>query len=435
MLTKVAGGPEIYSLSQNFFLFSFLPLNINVKLFSVLLTNFLEDIANGSWNNILPLSRRESMNFRKLLKEEIINSGDNFYNDNYDYYSHPRKIPLMKKIINLGKRILFRKLIFKLVFKSDKIYNNLFLGKLFGLLKYMDALEIVYQKLEDEQSKSLLVKLIAFRALGYLKVKLPFNSESFWNDLKELESNRNEEDSINLNFKPWKLYYHDLTSYDTSIKLYFSTIGCYSSILRDHYKHQISKDIFIGAEKGDVVFDLGGCYGDTALYFSEKVGKTGRVYSFEFIPGSIEIFERNMKLNPDLQSTIVIVNSPLWDKPDIDIYFQDCGGGSKVSFEKFSNWEGTKKTTTIDAFVSEQNIDKVDFIKSDIEGAEPFALEGAKDTLRRFRPKLAISIYHSMDDFVNIINQIDELNLGYKFYLGHASIYASETILFCSANQ
>jgi len=375
------------------------------------------------------------MNFRELLKEEIINSGDNLYSDNYDYYSHPGKIPFRKQIINIGKRILFRKLIFKLVFESDKLYNYLFLGKMFGLQKYIDPLEIVYQKLEDEQSKSLLVKLIAFRALGYLKVKLPFNTESFWNELKALESIRDEGDYIKLNFKPWKLYYHDLTPYNTSIKLYFSTIGCYSSILRDHYKHQVSKDIFIGAERGDVVFDLGGCYGDTALYFSEKVGKTGKVYSFEFIPGSIEIFERNMNLNPDLKSTISIVDSPLWDKSELDIFYQDCGGGSKVSFEKFLNWEGTKKTTTIDDFVSEQNIGKVDFIKADIEGAEPFALEGAKDTLRRFRPKLAISIYHSMDDFVNIINQIDELNLGYRFYLGHASIYASETILFCTANK
>ncbi len=306
---------------------------------------------------------------------------------------------------------------------------------MFGLLKYVDALEIFYQKLEDESSKSLLVKLMAFRALGYLKVKLPFNTESYWHDLNALDSIRNEEDYINLNYKPWKLYFHDLTSFNTSIKLYFSTIGCYSSILRDHYRLQISQDIFIGAEKGDVVFDLGGCYGDTAIYFSEKVGKTGKVYSFEFIPGNIEIFQRNMELNPDLKSAIFIVDRPLWDKSGVDIYFKDCGGESKVSFEKFLNWEGTKKTTTIDAFVSEQGIEKVDFIKTDIEGAEPFALMGAEDTLRRFRPKLAISIYHSMDDFVNIVNQIDELGLGYKFYLGHASIYASETILFCSAKH
>ncbi|MEO1263023.1 MAG: FkbM family methyltransferase, partial [Bacteroidota bacterium] len=215
-------------------------------------------------------------------------------------------------------------------------------------------------------------------------------------------------------------------------KLYFSTKGCYSSIIREHYKLPISQNKFIGAENGDVVLDLGGCFGDTALYFAEQIGSTGKVYSFEFIPGNIDIFNRNLELNPDLKSNISIVKNPLWDKSDLDVYYEDRGGGSKVSFEKFQGWEGATKTTTIDDFVVEQNIKKVDFIKTDIEGAEPFALNGAKETIKRFKPKLAISIYHSMDDFVNIIHQIDKLNLGYKFYLGHASIFTAETVLFCT---
>ena len=375
------------------------------------------------------------MSFKELLKAEIIENGSNYYTDNRDYYSHPDAVPFNKKLINVGKRLLFRKPFFKIVFKSDFIYSKLFLGKLFGFSQYIDQLDIFHNKLEDDASKKLLVKLIAFRILGYVKVKLPFNTKSFWSDLKKLESIRNEDDFIELDFKPWKLYYHDMKLYQSNIKLYFSTKGCYSSIVREHYKHQISDSSFIGVEKGDVVLDLGGCYGDTALYFAEHIGESGKVYSFEFIPGSIEIFERNMNLNPELKPVISIVDRPLWDKSDLEIYYQDSGGGSTVSFEKFQNNEGSKKTTTIDDFISEQNIDKVDFIKTDIEGAEPFALNGALETIKRFKPKMAISIYHNMDDFLNIVHQIDKLNLGYKFYIGHASIYASETVLFCSTKH
>ena len=66
----------------------------------------------------------------------------------------------------------------------------------------------------------------------------------------------------------------------------------------------------------------------------------------------------------------------------------------------------------------------------DIEGTEPFALKGAEKTIRKFRPKLAIAIYHSMGDFINIPKWILELNLDYEIYLGHYTIHSEETIIF-----
>lgn len=70
----------------------------------------------------------------------------------------------------------------------------------------------------------------------------------------------------------------------------------------------------------------------------------------------------------------------------------------------------------------------------DIEGAEPFALKGAIETIKTFKPVLAIAIYHSIDDFIHIPKWIDSLNLGYKFYLGHYTIHSEETILFAQIN-
>ena len=66
----------------------------------------------------------------------------------------------------------------------------------------------------------------------------------------------------------------------------------------------------------------------------------------------------------------------------------------------------------------------------DIEGAEPSALEGAIETIKKFKPKLAIAIYHSMDDFVNIPNWILDLNLGYEIFIDHYTIHAEETVCF-----
>lgn len=78
-------------------------------------------------------------------------------------------------------------------------------------------------------------------------------------------------------------------------------------------------------------------------------------------------------------------------------------------------------------------IEKIDFIKMDIESAELFALKGAIKTINAFKPKPAIAIYHSLDDFINIPEFINSLNLDYKFYLGHNSIHIEETVLFAVA--
>ena len=93
---------------------------------------------------------------------------------------------------------------------------------------------------------------------------------------------------------------------------------------------------------------------------------------------------------------------------------------------------GTVQTITIDDFVGQNSIEKIDFLKMDIEGAEPKALEGAMQTIIKYKPKLAISIYHSLDDFINIPKWIDELNLGYKFFLGHHTLHLEETILYAT---
>jgi hypothetical protein len=53
--------------------------------------------------------------------------------------------------------------------------------------------------------------------------------------------------------------------------------------------------------------------------------------------------------------------------------------------------------TTIDKLVSELKLERVDFIKMDIEGAEPKALAGAHDTLAKYHPRLSISAYHKPD--------------------------------------
>ena len=82
-------------------------------------------------------------------------------------------------------------------------------------------------------------------------------------------------------------------------------------------------------------------------------------------------------------------------------------------------------TTTLDEFVKEQKLDKVDFIKSDIEGYERYMLMGAQETLRRFAPKLALCTYHLPDDPAVMSALIRQANPAYNIVLKSKKLYAS----------
>jgi hypothetical protein len=74
--------------------------------------------------------------------------------------------------------------------------------------------------------------------------------------------------------------------------------------------------------------------------------------------------------------------------------------------------------TRIDTLVSELKLPRVDFIKMDIEGAEQEALRGARQTLARYRPRLAISAYHKREDPLEIPALVRSARPDYRMECG-----------------
>jgi FkbM family methyltransferase len=228
---------------------------------------------------------------------------------------------------------------------------------------------------------------------------------------------------------------HNLTKIGFDVELYFMSEGVAIDYLIEQYAYKLNGNEIVAVEKDDVILDIGACWGDTALYFAHKTGCKGKVYSFEFIPDNIKLFNINKSFNPNLADQIELVERPVSNITGNTIYYKDQGPGSKIEIHPFEGQTGTTTTITVDDLIKQYNINKVDFIKMDIEGAEPFALEGAIETIKKFRPKLAIAIYHSMDDFTNIPNWILDLNLGYEIYIDHFTIHAEETVCFAKIKQ
>ena len=173
-----------------------------------------------------------------------------------------------------------------------------------------------------------------------------------------------------------------------------------------------------------VVFDIGAFKGDTAYFFSKKCSNKARIYAFEPDENNYKVLlkiKEKYKLNNVITKNILLSNA----EKEIDF------------ISMIENTPTIKKNAiTIDKFVEENNIEKIDYIKMDVEGAEKNILEGSIKTIKKFKPSLAIAIYHGgklfMEDFYNIPIFIKNvINEDYEYYIRTFSPWGGETILFC----
>ena len=181
-------------------------------------------------------------------------------------------------------------------------------------------------------------------------------------------------------------------------------------------------------EKGDVVFDCGANLG----YFSVVTQTMNcTCYAFEPVKMNLQYLHKNATLNSD----IIVVPYAVGDHVgDVQIYTVDSANSSATLVEESTGamlihtQEGqtaiTIPCTTIDQFVEENNLERVDFIKADIEGAERIMLKGAKETLRRFAPKLSLCTYHLPDDPQVMRELIHDANPDYVIEEAHKKMYA-----------
>lgn len=287
-----------------------------------------------------------------------------------------------------------------------------------------------YRLLGDEPSRKQAVKLLAFSVLGSDRIKLPQNRPEFWQAVARVDGDLlKKKNTIPLAANNWQLDLYDLQPLRMPITLHAHRLNILDTFLLEQYRYE-KGGVRIAAEPGDTVIDAGGCWGDSALYFAHQSGPNGHVYCFEFTPANLEIFARNLALNPALESRITVIPKAVWERSGETVAYDDRGPGTALNGSVQPGSGPVAQTVKVDDFVRENSLDRVDLIKMDIEGAEPQALRGAEQTLRKFRPKLAIAVYHKWDDFITIPKYLDELNLGYEFYLDHFTIHQEETVLF-----
>ena len=135
-------------------------------------------------------------------------------------------------------------------------------------------------------------------------------------------------------------------------------------------------------KEGDVVIDVGANIGYYTLIFAQLVGKTGKVFAFEPEPKNFYILKKNIEINN--YTNVVVEQKIVSDKcGKMKLFISDSDiVGHRIhkmgNLEKFIELE----SVTLDDYMKKLNlVSKVNFIKIDVEGAEPKVLEGSKKIL------------------------------------------------------
>lgn len=359
--------------------------------------------------------------FLSALLTELDKNLYNYHLDNIDYDRFPQKRTTLRIYTSalLAQIGFFRK--------------SLSLDPLSKWTAHLEGLDYVYNRMADAPSKRKLLEIVAYRILGHHKVKLSLNTPGYWEGLKQIKKLGRCVKEIPNIFRGESLRKFDLRSLGYDLTMFLHSQNVMATFFLQQYSYRGASD-HVKVKDGDIVLDCGGCWGDTALYFANLVGKTGQVHVFEFVPGNLKILEENLDLNPDEKPVVRLVKHPVWSVSGVPVYVADKGPASSVFFEKR---EGTEvvNTIAIDDYLGSMSEKRIDFIKMDIEGAELDALKGAEQSIRTFRPSLAIAIYHRPEHLYQIAQWIDQLNLGYRFCLDHFTIHSEETMLFASARS
>ncbi|MSV28045.1 MAG: FkbM family methyltransferase [Bryobacterales bacterium] len=171
-------------------------------------------------------------------------------------------------------------------------------------------------------------------------------------------------------------------------------------------------------QAGDVVLDCGanvGVFTRNALRAGAKL-----VVAIEPAPENIECLRRNF-VREIAAGRVILYEKGVWDKDDVLTLQVDPHNSAADSFliHREGGVEGKKvPLTTIDKLVAELKIEKVGYIKMDIEGAEQRALAGARATLAKDHPRLSLSAYHNDEDPVKVPEAVMRGWSGYSMECG-----------------
>ena len=164
------------------------------------------------------------------------------------------------------------------------------------------------------------------------------------------------------------------------------------------FENETAKALAGIVKPGAIVLDIGANIGAHTLPLARLVGPTGKVYAFEPTQYAFDKLKQNLALNSELINRVVaeqirLTRPGAYDPGEIYSSWKVVGHEARhhkhLGIAKSS--EGAK-SVTLDEYCQNAGLQKVDFIKLDVDGFEVEVIKGGISTLRQFRPPICMEL-------------------------------------------
>jgi FkbM family methyltransferase len=185
-----------------------------------------------------------------------------------------------------------------------------------------------------------------------------------------------------------------------------------------------------------VAVDCGAYTGENIEDYLFHFKNAAKIYAFEPNPQTYRALKsRCQRLSTEWMlgdDCITCVQAGVGESDGRAVFGDGCDRATSYALSRMGQAGQEVNIVSLDNFLRGG---RIDFLKSDIEGAEMLMLRGAAETIRKWKPKMAISIYHSIWDMYEIPLYLKSLVPEYHLDVRHYTEVDNETVLYAHVSR